>query len=113
VIVRVYSKKPHLTAKIQVGFRRLLQQINEDIENATLQAESEETYPSVDLLEETVSKVAKVPALDYQRNPFVSSPHLNLPSERRRSSLFQQSPTKHLLEINNALTISPAKRQKI
>ena len=103
-----------MTAKIQVGFRRLLQNINDEIENATLLAESEEKYPSVDLLEETVNKVAKMPALDYQRNPFVSSPHFNLPSERRKSSLFPHlSPTKRLLEINDALTISPVKRQKL
>lgn len=110
VIVRVYSKKPHLTAKIQVGFRLLLNSINQDIEDSQLIAESEEKYPSMSSLQETASKLSKVPAVDYETNPFVSSPGLVATSDRRKSSLFPiASPYKRLLEINDGLTISPQK----
>jgi hypothetical protein len=88
-----------------------LQTINREIErNSQLIAESEEKYPSMSLLKETASKLSKVPAMDYETNPFMSSPGLASASERRNSSLFPNaSLNKRLLEINDGLTISPQK----
>ncbi|KAJ3370163.1 SAM domain and HD [Kappamyces sp. JEL0680] len=107
ITVRVYSKQSHLTAKIQMGFRKLLASINAHLGSAPLLAESEDTYPSIPSLSEAASKIGKKPIVDYVRNPFISSP--NIPSStasRRTSSLFPQlSPTKRLLEVNDALLI--------
>jgi hypothetical protein len=106
VVVRIYSKQSYLTAHIQLGFRRLLAQINSGLEEENLLAESEDVFPDTTQLDEKASKIAKIPVQDYTRNPFISSPNMpSLHSSRRSSSLFPTSPTKRVLEVNEALLI--------
>ena len=98
----MYSKKAHLTGVIQVGFRKLLNVLNESIEGALL-AESEEKYPELVHLDQIASKLAKEPSKDYEKNPFLSSPDFVSAKSRRTSSLFP-SPSKRF-EVNQGITI--------
>ncbi len=111
--IRVYSKQPHLTARIQVGFRKLLKQLNAKMESS-LYAESEEKYPDIPVLSKLAKETAQDPINDYLHNPFLSSPVLPSSAKSRRvSSLFPTiSPVKRILEINDGLSIPSSLKNK-
>ena len=104
ITVRVYTRRPHLMARIQLGFRKVLKRINENVESAyVLEPESIQEHPDTESLMQMASQQDDIPIPDTSHNPFLESPQVK--KIRSAPGSAYGSPSKKLLEINHGLSI--------
>ena len=103
--MRVYSRQPELTGCIQLGFRRMLDMLNNSL-GTGLTAESIE--------QSSVTEVITGPIADTLRNPFLTTPtYPSSAKSRRTSDIFSSPSGKRILEVNDGLSIPSSNLKKL
>jgi hypothetical protein len=92
ITIRIYCRKSHLSARIQFGFRKLLEKINRNLDDENLlEAESSQDTNNAGSLKTLANKLESEPITDSSDNPFLKSP-VNGDDTRTIPSMF--SPAK-------------------
>ncbi len=111
--VRVYTRQPHLLSRIQLAFRLVLENINNNLIQSgyMLEPESIQEHPDTETLSKVVSELDDIPIADLVHNPFLESPQ-TLKKVKSATNSTQVSPSKRLIEINHGLSIPENSFQK-
>jgi HD superfamily phosphohydrolase len=103
--VRVYTRQKHLSPLVQLGFRKVLERINDKLAGFNLEPESIQEHPDTEQLSQVALQSSEIPIPDIEKNPFLNTPKKLISATSSPSKYSTSSPSKKLLEINHGLSI--------